>query len=425
MEVPRDNATVLVCESGQWVHVTDHRFAYDEWNPIARFNPSTSLTLEHSYTRGLDLRGTLQRAGEIGGLLARTVASTLAASRSTSYYHADGNRNVMALVSASDGTVSAQYEYGPFAEPLRATGPMAQENPFRFSTKYQDRETGLYYYGYRYYQPSTGRWYSPDPTWESGGLNVYAVSGNNAIDFLDILGLRTAYTIRGPEAAVVAWIAPFDPTTVDPKPFFIAYLQLTKNKHMGYREFREKPFQTLFILAGSANAAPGDPPDFSTKETRGWLRFQLELVCGCDDQVRSWRFTSGTSHGFTPVDTLLGRKSFPGDGTEQIHCDNMGGAVHCFALERSRIGDIGRWLFNNIFPGVGVPYRWSKIDYILRCDITYAIYFHTSDFPSHRPYLDGRAVHTFPQKSLPAFLFAGDGKDAPGTGFHVETGFVP
>jgi uncharacterized protein RhaS with RHS repeats len=45
---------------------------------------------------------------------------------------------------------------GPFGELIRATGPMAKLNPFRFSTKYQDDETDFLYYGYRYYNPSTG-----------------------------------------------------------------------------------------------------------------------------------------------------------------------------------------------------------------------------------------------------------------------------
>ncbi len=57
---------------------------------------------------------------------------------------------------------------GPFGEVLRATGPMAKVNPFRFSTKYQDDETELLYYGFRYYSSSTGRWISWDPLSESG-----------------------------------------------------------------------------------------------------------------------------------------------------------------------------------------------------------------------------------------------------------------
>ena len=40
------------------------------------------------------------------------------------------------------GPVATSYEYGPFAEPLRATGPLAATNPLRFSTKYTDPETG-------------------------------------------------------------------------------------------------------------------------------------------------------------------------------------------------------------------------------------------------------------------------------------------
>ena len=57
---------------------------------------------------------------------------------------------------------------GPFGEVIRATGPMAKVNPFMFSTKFYDWESGLYYYGYRYYNPSTGRWPSRDPLTEPG-----------------------------------------------------------------------------------------------------------------------------------------------------------------------------------------------------------------------------------------------------------------
>jgi RHS repeat-associated protein len=39
---------------------------------------------------------------------------------------------------------------------------MAKTNPFRFSTKYCDDESGLVYYGYRYYSPTQGRWIGRD-----------------------------------------------------------------------------------------------------------------------------------------------------------------------------------------------------------------------------------------------------------------------
>jgi RHS repeat-associated protein len=98
--------------------------------------------------------------------------------------------NVSGLVSAADGSVAAKYEYGPFGELIRASGPLAFENPFRFSTKYYDDETDLVYYGYRFYNPATGRWLNRDPLGEHGGLNLYGFVNNNPNSYLDPLGLE-------------------------------------------------------------------------------------------------------------------------------------------------------------------------------------------------------------------------------------------
>ncbi len=62
---------------------------------------------------------------------------------------------------------------GPFGELLHAEGGMALLNPFRFSTKYQDDETGVLYYGYRYYDPSTGRCLYRGPIGDTSGLNPH------------------------------------------------------------------------------------------------------------------------------------------------------------------------------------------------------------------------------------------------------------
>lgn len=51
---------------------------------------------------------------------------------------------------------------------------------------------GLYYYGYRYYDPVTGRWPSRDPLGERAGDNLYEMVLNNPIHFVDVLGLRVA-----------------------------------------------------------------------------------------------------------------------------------------------------------------------------------------------------------------------------------------
>jgi RHS repeat-associated protein len=75
---------------------------------------------------------------------------------------------------------------------------MAKLNPFRFSTKYDDDETDLLYYGYRYYNPSTGRWISRDPIGEKGGYNLYVFTDGDPINYLDVLGLNALqYTSDG------------------------------------------------------------------------------------------------------------------------------------------------------------------------------------------------------------------------------------
>jgi RHS repeat-associated protein len=105
------------------------------------------------------------------------------------YYPAyDGNGNITGLLDNS-GNAVAVYEYSPFGELLRCEGNYARENPFQWSTKWADRETGLVYYGRRYYDPRLGRWVSRDPIEEMGGLNVYDFLGNSPIGRWDMLGL--------------------------------------------------------------------------------------------------------------------------------------------------------------------------------------------------------------------------------------------
>jgi RHS repeat-associated protein len=93
-------------------------------------------------------------------------------------------------VDGSTGVISASYEYGPFGEPIRISGTMGKANPFRFSTKFTDDETGLSYYGQRYYIPFTGRWMSRDPIEEEGGVNVYGFVSDDSVSRFDPIGLE-------------------------------------------------------------------------------------------------------------------------------------------------------------------------------------------------------------------------------------------
>lgn len=180
--------------NGQWQLTSRKKFFYDGWNLIGEQDEVTGARI--SYTWGLDLSQTRQGAGGVGGLLWLTVYS---GSSATSYATAyDGNGNVIGLVNTATGSTAAQYEYGPFGELLRLTGPAGKANPFRFSSKYQDDETGLVYYGFRYYEPSTGSWVSRDPIGEQGELNLRGFVGNDAINACERNGLDFSTWIGKP-----------------------------------------------------------------------------------------------------------------------------------------------------------------------------------------------------------------------------------
>ena len=92
------------------------------------------------------------------------------------------------------GNVVAEYTYDAFGKTIAQSGPMAEVFRLRFSTKYYDSETGLYYYGYRFYSPSLMRWLNRDPIEEAGGLNLYGFCGNCAVCMYDKDG--RAYFIK-------------------------------------------------------------------------------------------------------------------------------------------------------------------------------------------------------------------------------------
>jgi len=101
----------------------------------------------------------------------------------------DGNGNVGQVINGANDQTIAVYEYDPFGDLVTSSGSFADVNPYKFSTKYQDDESGLYYYGYRFYSPEAGRWVNRDPIGESGGINLYKFFRNNGMTSIDFLGL--------------------------------------------------------------------------------------------------------------------------------------------------------------------------------------------------------------------------------------------
>ncbi|MBK1882236.1 hypothetical protein JIN85_07410 [Luteolibacter pohnpeiensis] len=98
------------------------------------------------------------------------------------------------------GALARQNDYDPFGNVVMKRNLLSGVPDFGFSTKLQDTESGLLYYGYRYYDPITGRWPSRDPIGERGGINLYGFVGNDGINQFDFFGL--AATIDDANAAL-------------------------------------------------------------------------------------------------------------------------------------------------------------------------------------------------------------------------------
>lgn len=164
------------------------RFIYRGWDLVAEID-GVSTGLVRSYVWGLDQHGRLSGANTPGSLLQITYYSggTPANSYLPTY---DLSGNVTSLINASTGALAAIYEYDPFGNPLRneTPDPTVADNPFRYATKWRDEETGLYYYGHRYYDANHGRFINQDPIGETGGLNLYGFVGNNPVNLSDYLG---------------------------------------------------------------------------------------------------------------------------------------------------------------------------------------------------------------------------------------------
>ncbi len=174
--------------NGAWAPAGEVRYVYDG-NLVLQERDGNNLPLV-SYSRGSDLSGTLEGAGGIGGLLARTDNSRLAIGDSSAhaYYQADGNGNITALVNEKQ-IIVAKYVYDPFGNILAKSGPLADANTFRASSKEYHQLSGLVYYLYRFYDPNLQRWLERDLIGEAGGMNSYQVVFNDPMNWIDLWGL--------------------------------------------------------------------------------------------------------------------------------------------------------------------------------------------------------------------------------------------
>lgn len=106
------------------------------------------------------------------------------------YYHAD-HLGSSSYITDSNAKLYEHIQYIPFGETwVQEAANTLQRVPYRFTGKELDEETGLYYFGARYYDPRTSVWVSPDPI-----LEKYLPTGNKEQDG-NLPGLGGVYAVK-------------------------------------------------------------------------------------------------------------------------------------------------------------------------------------------------------------------------------------
>jgi RHS repeat-associated protein len=134
------------------------------------------------------------------------------------YFHADGLGSITSLTGGT-GQLAASYVYDPFGKLTTSSGTVT--NPFQYTGREFDGESGLYYYRARYYESVTGRFMSEDPIRFRGGVNFYEYVGNGAVTFVDPTGMKCKELPCDPKNLRLA------PTTVQPGNHEIDYSLMT------------------------------------------------------------------------------------------------------------------------------------------------------------------------------------------------------
>ena len=161
--------------------IQKERYLYHGQNEIGCYEKdSPTYTLKELRILGVGL------GAEIGASVAMELSGKIYIP-----FH-DHNGNITTLVRAN-GWIFESYRYSAFGEIEtydQGKSPTTSTlNPWKFSGKRQDLETGFVYFGRRYYFPKLGRWITQDPSGYDEGPNLYAYVFNSPLFHYDLYGL--------------------------------------------------------------------------------------------------------------------------------------------------------------------------------------------------------------------------------------------
>jgi RHS repeat-associated protein len=144
-------------------------FLYDGANSLEEVDASGNVLARYTHGQAIDEPLAMLRGG------------------TTSFYHADGLGSITSLSNAA-GALAQTYTFDSFGKQTSSSGSLT--NPFQYTAREFDRETGLYFYRARYYDPAVSRFLNEDLIRFEGGINFYAYAFNGPIGTVDPSGLK-------------------------------------------------------------------------------------------------------------------------------------------------------------------------------------------------------------------------------------------
>ncbi len=144
------------------------RYVYDFEDILLEYDGSNVLQARYTHGPGIDEPIAVTKFG------------------STFFYHQDSSSTVTELTDIT-GTVAKSYAYDSYGSLIDQPG--AVDQPYTYTGRELDAETGLYYYRARYYDATIGRFLQKDPVGVTRGANRYSYARNNPSSFIDPYGL--------------------------------------------------------------------------------------------------------------------------------------------------------------------------------------------------------------------------------------------